>query len=159
MPDVLQLYALKVTSRDGTAPLGGDVIVDARQDYDQNGKIEISMNMNSEGARIWKRLTSENVGKQIAIALDGYVYSAPRVNDEIPNGRSSISGNFTVDEAKDLANILKAGKLPAPARIVEEAVVGPSLGKEAINAGMYSFLFAFIGVLLYMPTEREPNRH
>jgi len=150
MPDVLQLYALKVTSRDGTAPLGGDVIVDARQDYDQNGKIEISMNMNSEGARIWKRLTGENVGKQIAIALDGYVYSAPRVNDEIPNGRSSISGNFTVDEAKDLANILKAGKLPAPARIVEEAVVGPSLGKEAINAGMYSFLFAFLGVLLYM---------
>jgi len=149
-PDILQLYALKVTSRDGSAPLGGDVIVDARQDYDQNGKIEISMNMNSEGARIWKRLTGENVGKQIAIALDGYVYSAPRVNDEIPNGRSSISGNFSIDEAKDLANILKAGKLPAPARIVEENVVGPSLGKEAINAGMYSFIFAFIGVLLYM---------
>jgi len=150
-PDYLELVALKVTSRDGSAALGGDVIVDARQDYNQqNGRVEVSMNMNSEGARIWKRLTGDNIGRQIAIVLDGFVYSAPNVNSEIPNGSSSISGNFEVDEAKDLANILKAGKLPAPARIVEEAVVGPSLGKVAVNDGLISFIIAFILVLLYM---------
>ena len=149
--DVLQLVALKVTSRDGSPALGGDVITNARQDYDQNGRIEVSMSMNGEGARVWKRLTGENVGKQIAIVMDGYVYSYPNVNGEIPNGMSSITGGtMTVEEAQDLANILKAGKLPAPARIVQEEVVGPSLGKESINAGLISFIIAFIGVLLYM---------
>ena len=117
--DVLELVALKVTSRDGSPALGGDVIVAARQDYDQNGRVEVSMSMNSEGARIWKRITGDNVGKQVAIVLDGYVYSFPNVNGEIPNGMSSITGGeMTVEEALDLANILKAGKLPAPARIV-----------------------------------------
>ncbi|MCX6272110.1 MAG: protein translocase subunit SecDF, partial [Bacteroidetes bacterium] len=149
-PEILQLVGLKVTSRDGTAPLTGDVVVDARQDYSQTGQVEITMGMNTDGARTWARLTSENVGKCVAIVLDGYVYSFPRVNEEIPNGRSSISGNFTIEEAKDLANILKAGKLPAPARIVQEDVVGPSLGKEAIRAGMISFILAFVLVLLYM---------
>jgi SecD/SecF fusion protein len=149
--DVLELVALKVTSRDGSPALGGDVIVAARQDYDQNGRVEVSMSMNSEGARIWKRLTGDNIGKQVAIVLDGYVYSYPNVNGEIPNGMSSITGGeMTVEEALDLANILKAGKLPAPARIVAEEVVGPSLGQESINAGLLSFIIAFIGVLLYM---------
>ena len=148
--EILELTALKVTSRDGTASLGGDVIVDARQDYSQTGQVEVSMQMNSEGAKAWKRLTGDNVGKQIAIVLDDYVYSAPNVNGEIPNGRSSITGGFDIEEAKDLANILKAGKLPAPARIVEEAVVGPSLGHEAVNAGLWSFVLAFVLVLLYM---------
>ena len=149
-PDILQLIALRVTSRDGTAPLSGDVIVDARQDYSQTGNVEITMSMNTEGGRTWARLTADNVGKSVAIVLDDRVYSYPRVNEEIPNGRSSISGNFTVEEAKDLANILKAGKLPAPARIVQEDIVGPSLGKEAIQAGMFSFIIAFVLVLLYM---------
>ncbi len=145
----LQLIALKA-SRDGSASLGGDVVVDARQDFGQNNSNEISMTMNSEGAQIWKNLTASNIGRSVAIVLDGYVYSFPTVNSEIPNGRSSISGNFTLEEAKDLANILKAGKLPAPARIVEEAVVGPSLGSEAISAGLWSFLIAFIFIMLYM---------
>jgi len=149
--EILDLVALKITSRDGTPAMGGDVITNARQDYDQNGQVEVSMNMSSEGARIWKRLTGENIGKQIAIVLDGYVYSYPNVKGEIPNGSSSISGgSMTVEEAQDLANILKAGKLPAPARIVAEEEVGPSLGRESINAGMISFIIAFIGVLLYM---------
>ena len=149
-PDVLELVALK-SSRDKKAALGGEVIVDARQDYDQNGKVEVTIQMNSEGAKSWKRLTGENIGKQVAIVLDDYVYSFPVVNDEIPNGRSSISGGeMSVEEAQDLANILKAGKLPAPSRIMEEAVVGPSLGREAVQAGLYSFVLAFILVLLYM---------
>lgn len=153
----LQLIAIKVSSRDGSAPLDGGAISDARQDFSQfNNKPEISMKMNLEGAKIWKRLTAENVGKQIAIVLDDYVYSFPNVQGEIPNGSSSITGNFTINEAKDLANILKAGKLPAPARIVEEAVVGPSLGKEAINNGLISFVVAllivFIFVYLYYST-------
>jgi len=150
-PDVLELIALKASSRDGSAALGGDVIVDARQDYDQNGGIAVDMQMNSQGAKIWKRLTGESIGKQIAIVLDDYVYSFPVVNGEIPSGRSSISGgSMDLNEAQDLANILKAGKLPAPARIVEEAVVGPSLGREAVSAGMNSFILAFILVLAYM---------
>lgn len=150
-PDVLELVALKVSSRDGSAALGGDVITNARQDYDQNGRVEVSMAMNSEGARIWKRLTGENIGKQVAIVLDGYVYSYPNVNSEIPNGMSSITGgNMTVEEAQDLANILKAGKLPAPATIVAEEIVGPSLGQESINAGFLSFIIAFVLVLFYM---------
>ncbi len=147
---VHQLVALKVSSRDMTAALGGDVIVDARQDFSQSGGNEIAMSMNSTGAKTWKRLTADNIGKSIAIVLDDYVYSFPTVQGEIPNGRSSITGNFTLEEAKDLANILKAGKLPAPARIVQEEVVGPSLGKESIAAGMNSFIIAFILVLLYM---------
>jgi SecD/SecF fusion protein len=148
---VLELIALKTTNRDLKAALGGEVITEARQDYDQNGRVEVSMSMNAEGAKIWKRLTGENIGRQVAIVLDDYVYSAPNVNSEIPNGMSSISGgNTTVEEAQDLANILKAGKLPARARIVEEAVVGPSLGQEAITAGLWSFILAFIIILIYM---------
>lgn len=150
-PDILELVALKASYRDGSSALGGDVIVDARQDYDQNGGIAVDMQMNAQGAKVWKRLTGESIGKQIAIVLDNYVYSYPVVNGEIPSGRSSISGgNMDLNEAQDLANILKAGKLPAPARIVEEAVVGPSLGREAVNAGMNSFILAFILVLAYM---------
>ena len=149
-PGILELMALKSTNRENTAALFGDVIVEARQDYDQNGRVEVSMGMNSAGAKVWKNLTRDNVGKQVAIVLDGYVYSAPNVNDEIPNGRSSISGSYTVEEAQDLANVLKSGKLPAPARIVQEEIVGPSLGKESINAGLLSFVIAFVLVLLYM---------
>lgn len=150
-PDVLDLVALKASARDGSAALGGEVIVDARQDYDQNGRVTVDLQMNSQGAKVWKRLTGESIGRQIAIVLDGYVRSYPNVNDEIPNGRSSISGGgMTVEEAQDLANVLKAGKLPAQARIVEEAVVGPSLGREAVRSGMNSFILAFILVLAYM---------
>jgi len=150
--DILDLIAIKVKSRDGKAPLGGDVIVEARQDVSPtNGGVEVSMAMNSEGARIWKNLTADNIGRQIAIVLDNYVYSYPNVNQEIEGGRSSITGGgMTIEEAQDLANILKAGKLPAPAHIVQEAVVGPSLGKEAIDAGMNSFILAFVLVLIYM---------
>lgn len=147
---MLRLIAIKVTSNDGKAPIDGGVITDARQDFGQNGANEVSMSMNSEGAKIWKRLTGEHIGECIAIVLDNYVYSFPTVNGEIPNGRSQISGNFTLEEAKDLANVLKAGKLPAPAKIVEEAIVGPTLGKEAITAGVWSFLVAFALTLLFM---------
>ncbi len=148
--EYVDLVALK-TSRDNKAALGGEAVIDARQDYDPNGRVEVTIQMNSEGAKAWKRLTGENIGKQVAIVLDNYVYSYPVVNDEIPSGRSSISGgDMTVEEAQDLANILKAGKLPAPARILEENVVGPSLGQEAINSGLWSFVIAFILVLIYM---------
>jgi SecD/SecF fusion protein len=148
--EFLELVALKM-SRDNKCALGGEVITDARQDYGQNNQVEVTIQMNSEGAKAWKRLTGENIGKQIAIVLDDYVYSYPVVNGEIPNGRSSISGGgMTIDEAQDLANILKAGKLPAPARILEEQVVGPSLGREAVQKGMWSMVFAFILVLVYM---------
>jgi SecD/SecF fusion protein len=146
-----RLIAIKVTSRDGRAPLDGDVIVDARQDYEQMGsRPEVSMTMNSEGAKVWARLTKDNVGKSIAIVLDDYVRSYPTVNGEITGGRSSITGLESIEEAKDLANILKSGKMPAPAHIIQEEIVGPSLGQEAINAGMWSFLIAFILVLAYM---------
>ena len=148
--DIYVLYAIKVTSRDGSALLDGGCISDARQDFSTMGGNEISMTMNSEGAREWKRITSENVGNCIAIVLDDQVYSAPRVNGEIAGGRSSITGDFTLEEAKDLANILKSGKLPAPAVIVQEAVVGPSLGQESIRNGFISFILAFIVVLIYM---------
>lgn len=147
---LFELYAINVTTRDGSPLLGGDVITDARQDFSNVGGNEISMTMNSEGAREWKRITGANTGEFIAIVLDNVVYSAPRVNGEIAGGRSSITGDFTLDEAKDLANILKAGKLPAPAKIVQEAVVGPSLGQESINAGLLSFIVAFIMVFIYM---------
>tara|TARA_B100000242_G_scaffold139557_1_gene99098 strand:- start:1576 stop:4314 length:2739 start_codon:yes stop_codon:yes gene_type:complete len=147
----VQLVALKVTNRDGKAAMEGDVVTDADQGYGQfSSTPEVSMSMNQEGAKLWKRLTAENKGRSVAIVLDGYVYSFPTVQSEISGGRSSITGNFTVNEAKDLANILKSGKLPAPARIIEEAIVGPSLGEEAIDAGLKSFIFALIMVLIYM---------
>jgi len=148
--EFIDLVALKA-NRDNKCALGGEVITEARQDYDQNGRVEVSIQMNTEGAKIWKRLTGDNIGRQVAIVLDNYVYSYPVVNDEIPGGRSQISGgDMTVEEAQDLANILKAGKLPAPARILEENVVGPSLGQEAITSGFWSFIIAFCLVLLYM---------
>jgi len=147
---MLRLIAIKVTSNDGKAPIDGGVVTDARQDFGQNGTNEVAMTMNSEGAKTWKRLTGEHVGECIAIVLDNYVYSFPTVNSEIPNGHSQITGNFTLEEAKDLANVLKAGKLPAPAKIVEEAIVGPTLGKEAIQAGVMSFIAAFVLTLLFM---------
>ncbi|MGC9352572.1 MAG: protein translocase subunit SecDF [Mariniphaga sp.] len=146
-----RLIALKANTRDGRAPLDGDVITDARQDFDQMGSNpEVSMTMNSEGAKTWQRLTKENIGKSIAIVLDGYVRSFPTVQNEISGGRSSITGLESIEEAKDLANILKSGKMPAPAHIIQEEIVGPSLGQEAINSGMYSFLIAFALVLVYM---------
>ncbi len=145
------LVAIKVTSRDGRAPLTGDVVVDARQDYEQMGsRPEVSMTMNSEGAKTWARLTKENVGKSIAIVLDNYVRSYPTVNGEITGGRSSITGLESIEEAKDLANILKSGKMPAPAHIIQEEIVGPSLGQEAINSGLWSSIAAFALVLIYM---------
>ncbi len=146
-----RLIALKATTRDGKAPLTGEVITDARQDFDQfGGRPEVAMSMNSEGAKTWARMTKENIGKSIAILLDGYVRSYPTVQNEITGGRSSITGLEDIEEAKDLANILKSGKMPAPARIMQEEVVGPSLGKEAISSGLYSFLIAFLIVLAYM---------
>jgi len=146
-----RLIAIKVTGRDGRAPLDGGVIVDARQDYsDMGSKPEVTMSMNSEGAKTWARLTKDNVGKSIAIVLDGYVRSYPNVLGEITGGRSSITGLESVEEAKDLANILKSGKMPAPAMIIAEDVVGPSLGQEAITSGLWSFAIAFLLVLGYM---------
>jgi len=146
-----RLIALKVTTRDGRAPLDGDVITDARQDFDQFGSSpEVTMYMNSEGDKIWSRMTKENIGKSIAIVLDGYVRSYPTVQGEITGGRSSITGLDNIEEAQDLANILKSGKMPAPAHIIQEAIVGPSLGKEAINSGFFSFMIAFALVLVYM---------
>ncbi|WP_338812859.1 protein translocase subunit SecDF [Bernardetia sp. Wsw4-3y2] len=143
------LHVIK-TAAGGKSPMTGDVVTDARQDINPNGQVEVSLAMNGEGARLWKDLTGKNVGRQIAIVLDDYVYSAPNVNEEIGGGRSSISGSFTVDEAKDLANILKAGKLPAPTRIVEEAVVGPSLGAVAQTQGILSILVGLGLVVLFM---------
>ena len=145
-----RLIALKVTTRDGRAPLSGDVITDAKDDYDQGGHPEVAMAMNAEGSKIWARITKENIGKSVAIVLDGYVRSYPTVQVEITGGRSSITGLESVEEAQDLANILKSGKMPAPANIIQEEIVGPSLGHEAIQSGMYSFLIAFVLVLAYM---------
>ena len=145
------LYAIKVATADGKAPLDGSVVVDAVEQYAQRGaEAEVSMTMNGEGAREWARLTGENIGKCIAIVLDGYVYSAPVVRTKIDKGTSSITGGFSIQEAKDLANVLKSGKVPAPAKIIQDTVVGPSLGQASINAGMLSFVVAFILVLLYM---------
>lgn len=145
------LIALKITTRDGRAPMDGDVITDARQDFDQFGsKPEVAFSMNSEGAKTWQRMTKENVGKSIAIVLDGAARSYPTVQGEIAGGRSSITGLESIEEAKDLANILKSGKMPAPAHIVQEEIVGPSLGREAINSGFLSFALAFVLVLIYM---------
>ena len=146
-----RLFSLKVTTRDGKPPLTGDVITDARQDFDQFGtNPEVAFSMNSEGSKIWARITKENINRSVAIVLDGYVRSFPNVITEITGGRSSITGVESIEEAKDLANILKSGKMPAPAIIIEENIVGPSLGHKAINSGMYSFLIAFVLVLAYM---------
>ncbi|MBP3498394.1 MAG: protein translocase subunit SecDF [Alistipes sp.] len=147
----LCLYAIKVERADGKAPLDGGVISDARATYAQTGAdAEVSMSMNSNGITEWAQLTADNIGKCIAIVLDGYVYSAPVVRNKIEGGNSSITGNFTIQEAQDLANVLKSGKVPAPARIIQDTVVGPSLGQESINSGLMSFVIAFILVLLYM---------
>lgn len=147
-----ELVAIKQTSSNGRAPLEGDVITNARSQVSQNGKAEyeVSMSMNSDGARKWAQLTKANFGRSIAIVLDGFVYSYPTVQSEITDGNSQITGNFSTEEAQDLANVLKSGKLPAPATIVEDTVVGPSLGQEAIEAGLISFLIAFVAVLIYM---------
>lgn len=150
--NIFELVAIKATSRDGKAKLDGGVITDARVVYDHgsNGEPSVSMSMNAEGANIWARMTSDNVGKQIAIVLDDMVYSYPNVQNAITGGSSSITGHFTPDEATDLVNVLKSGKLPAPATIIQEQVVGPSLGAKSINAGMISFIIAFLLVLVYM---------
>ena len=146
-----ELVAIKSTSRDGKAPLDGGVVTDARVQYgNTGGNPEVSMSMNGEGASAWARMTGDNIGKQIAIVLDGMIYSYPVVNSKIEGGSSQITGNFTLEEAEDLANVLKSGKLPAPATIVQEQVVGPSLGAESINAGLISFIIAFCLVLIYM---------
>ena len=148
-----ELYAIKVTNRDGTPALGGDVVTDANADFvQQAGRSEqqVSMAMNAEGAKAWARLTKENIGKAIAIVLDDMVYSAPNVNDEITGGRSQITGHFTPEEAKDLANVLKSGKMAASVHIVQEDVVGPSLGQEAISSGVISFALALILLMIYM---------
>ena len=148
---LFELIAIKVTSRDGKAPLDGGAITDARESFsDMKSSAEVSMSMNSEGAKIWKRLTSENIGRSIAVVLDDCVYSFPTVQTEISGGQSQITGDFSINEAKDLANVLKSGKLPAPARIIQEQLVGPSLGQEAISSGINSFLVSLLIVLLYM---------
>ena len=148
--NVYGLYALKITTSDGRAPLEGDVVTDAKDEFDQHGRPRVSMTMNSEGAREWAALTKANVGKAIAIVLDGVVYSAPRVDGEITGGQSSISGNFTIEDTKDLANTLKSGRMPAPAKIVQEEVVGPTLGAQSIEQGLISFAIAFVLLMLYM---------
>ena len=147
---IFELYAIKSTQRNGRAPLEGDVIVNARDEFDQFNKPCVSMSMNTEGSRRWAVLTKQNIGREIAIVLDGYVYSAPRVNGEITGGNSQITGNFTPEVTKDLANVLKSGKMPAPARIVQEDIVGPSLGQESINQGIMSFIVALIVLMVYM---------
>ena len=150
--NIYELVAIKASSRDGKAPLDGGVVTNARVEYDnrRGGEPGVSMTMNAEGANIWARLTKENIGRQVAIVLDGTVYSYPTVQTEITGGSSSITGNFTIEEATDLANVLNSGKLPAPATIVQEQVVGPSLGAASIHAGLVSFIIAFCLVLLYM---------
>ena len=150
--NIYELVAIKASSRDGKAPLDGGCVTDARVEYDnrKGGEPSVSMSMNAEGANIWARLTKENIGKQIAIVLDGTVYSYPNVLSEITGGSSSITGNFDIEEATDLTNVLKSGKLPAPATIVQEQVVGPSLGAESIRSGLISFIIAFVCVLIYM---------
>ena len=148
--NVYELHAIKVTSATGRAPLEGDVVTDAKDEFDQMGRPCVSMSMNSEGARLWAQLTKNNIGKAIAIVLDGVVYSAPRVSNEIDGGNSQISGNFTIEETKDLTNTLKSGRMPAPARIVQEEVVGPTLGAQSIQQGIVSFVIAFIILMVYM---------
>ena len=148
--NVYGLYALKITTSDGRAPLEGDVVTFAKDEFDQHGRPQVSMTMNSEGAREWAALTKANQGKAIAIVLDGVVYSAPNVKGEITGGQSVISGNFTIEDTKDLANTLKSGRMPAPAKIVQEEVVGPTLGAQSIEQGLISFAIAFVLLMLYM---------
>ena len=147
---IYELYAIKVMQRNGRAPLEGDVVVSASDSFDQFGRPCVTMAMNTDGARRWAQLTKASIGKAIAIVLDGYVYSAPMVSNEITGGRSEITGNFTIETTKDLANVLRSGKMPAPARIVQEDIVGPSLGQESINQGLMSFIVAFILLMVYM---------
>ena len=147
---MFELYAIKVTERNGKAPLEGDVVTDARNEYDQYNNPCVGMSMNTDGSRRWAVLTKNNIGRAIAIVLDGYVYSAPNVNGEITGGNSQISGSFTPEETLDLANVLKSGKMPAPARIVQEDIVGPSLGQESINQGIVSFIVALVLLMIYM---------
>ena len=147
-----ELYAIKSTERNGKAPLEGEVVVDAKDEFDQFGKPAVSMSMNTDGARRWAQLTKQNINRSIAIVLDGYVYSAPNVNNEITGGNSQITGHFTPEQAKDLANVLKSGKMPAPAHIVQEDIVGPSLGQASINAGIMSFIVALVLLMIYMCT-------
>ena len=149
--NIYELHAIKVTTTNGRAPIEGDVVTDAKDQFNNlTGSPEVSMTMNSDGARRWAALTKANVGKAIAIVLDGTVYSAPRVSGEISGGQSSISGNFTIEDTKDLANTLKSGRMPAPAHIVQEEVVGPTLGAQSIQQGFISFIFAFIILMIYM---------
>ena len=149
--NVFELHAIKVTTTNGRAPLEGDVITDAKDQFNNlTGQPEVSMSMNTDGARRWAALTKANTGKAIAIVLDGSVYSAPRVNGEISGGQSSITGNFTIEDTKDLANTLKSGRMPAPARIVQEEVVGPTLGAQSIQQGVISFIIAFVVLMVYM---------
>ena len=150
LAQTFELYGIKMTERNGKAPLEGDVMVDAKDDFDQYGKPCVNMSMNTDGARRWAQLTKQNIGKWIAIVLDGYVYSAPTVQNEITGGSSIITGNFTPDQTKDLANVLNSGKMPAPAHIVQEDIVGPSLGQASINAGVISFIVALIVLMIYM---------
>ncbi|MBO7468400.1 MAG: protein translocase subunit SecDF [Bacteroidaceae bacterium] len=147
---VYELYAIKSTERNGRAPLEGDVIVNAKDDYDQNGRPDVSMTMNTDGSRRWAQLTKNNIGKAVAIVLDDRVYSAPTVQTEISGGSSQITGNFTQKQTKDLANVLNSGKMPAPAKIVQEDIVGPSLGAQSIRQGVWSFIIAFIILMFYM---------
>ena len=147
--DVFELYAIRTTA-DGKAPLEGNAITDAKADFDQYGKPEVSMSMNNDGARVWANLTKNNIGKAVAIVLDGVVYSAPNVMSEINGGNSQITGNFTTEDTKDLANVLKGGKMDAPVKIVQDDTVGPSLGQESINKGIMSCIVAFVLLMIYM---------
>lgn len=148
--NVYELHALKITTSDGRAPLEGDVITDAKDQFDQYGKPEVSMTMNSDGARQWAAITKANIGKAVAVVLDGLVYTAPNIKCEIDGGQSSISGSFTIEDTKDLANTLKYGRMPAPAKIVQEEIVGPTLGAQSIQQGLWSFVIAFVLLMIYM---------
>ena len=148
--NIYELHALKVTTADGRAPLEGDVITDAKDQFDQFGRPEVSMSMNSDGARQWANITKANIGKAVAVVLDGLVYTSPRINQEIDGGQSQISGSFTIEDTKDLANTLESGRMPAPARIVQEEVVGPTLGAQSIQQGLWSFAIAFVLLMIYM---------
>ena len=148
--DIFELYALKITEPSGRAPLEGDVITNGKDDFDQMGHPCVSMQMNSDGARRWSQITKQNIGKAVAIVLDDAVYSAPRILTQIDGGNSQITGNFTIEDTKDLANTLNSGKMPAPTRIVQEEVVGPSLGAQSIQQGIISFIVAFVLLMIYM---------
>ena len=148
--DIFALYALKITEPNGRAPLEGDVITSAKDDFDQMGHPSVSMQMNSDGARRWSNITKMNIGRAVAIVLDDAVYSAPRILSQIDGGNSSITGSFTIEDTKDLANTLNSGKMPAPTRIVQEEVVGPSLGAQSIQQGVISFIVAFVLLMIYM---------